>query len=154
MAPPKQVPDIKTLLRWRDEEGLTHQEMADRVYSEFGYTVTRGAISAEFSRQGYTTPAVRHTDTLPWRVEPRHLDHYDARMLRNLGRRRKGEPLTPGAESRLNSWLKWIEEHHCVVGYAPETPEGFWYVPPVGRDGKDGIPIRRGYLKPEDIIKG
>ena len=44
MAPPKYTPDANTLSRWRDE-GLTHQQMADRVFEETGHKVSRAAIT-------------------------------------------------------------------------------------------------------------
>ena len=123
--------------------GKTHQEIADEAYRRTGKKVTRGAITMAVRRAGLTDREVpRYRETLPWRVEARHAKHYAARMLRLLGRRLRDDDLTEAYARRLDSWLNQLESENLVVGYWPDTEEGFFYVDPRPGDGKDGIPIR------------
>ena len=84
------------------------------------------------------------TDEIPWRVKIEHLKEYPARMLRLLGRRRSGQPLTQTEDQGLDSWLKKLDDDHAVVGYDPDSIYGFYCIEKDDRtDGRDGIPIRR-----------
>ena len=143
MARPRKLPDMNTLIRWRDE-GLTQQQMADRVWMTTGEKVSRGSISAALVRAGKSSDKPRYKDTVPWKVQQQHLTEYPVRMLRLLGRRRAGLPLKPEEDQRLDNWLAVLKREKAVVGYDPDNPEqGFHYIDPKGSDGRDGIPIRR-----------
>lgn len=134
---------MATLLRWR-EQGLTHQQMAERIEKETGYPVSRSTVSAMFSRYGETTqPLHKYTEEVPWRVRQEHATHYAVRMLRLLGRKRAGEVLTPANEGRLNTWLRQLEDIGAVVVYVPDTDEGFFYV--AGEPDAPGLPIRKDW---------
>lgn len=125
--PARLLPD-KTTLRRLVDEGKTHNEIVDWVYENMGVRVQRSTVAAALSRAGLVTPANRYKDTLPWRVKQEHLTHYAPRMLRLLGRRRNGLPLTEEQNTRLDSWLDQLRQDHAVVVYIPQTDEGFHYV--------------------------
>jgi hypothetical protein len=69
-------------------------------------------------------------------------------MLRVLGRRRSGQPLTETENRRLDAWLKQLDDDHAVVGYDPESRFGFYYVEKNdSTDGLNGVPIRIQTIK-------
>jgi hypothetical protein len=73
-------------------------------------------------------------------VKIEHSKHYAARMLRLLGRRDAGERLSEHDGQRLEAWLDKLRTERCVVAYAPDTEEGFFYVEaPKGRQPR--VPI-------------
>jgi hypothetical protein len=142
------LPDNGTLRHWVKDDGLTHQQVADRIYTTTGVRVSRTTVSAALSRAGISKPTSRYRDELPWRVKIEHIKEYPARMLRLLGRRRAGLPLNPVEEDRLDAWLLKLEEDHAVIAYDPESPYGFYYIEKNDvTDGLDGIPIRRHAVK-------
>lgn len=132
-------------------EGLTQQEIADRLTQETGRKVTRSAVSVALHRAGATKEAPpRYRDTLPWRVRSEHLGAYPARMLRSLGRRRAGLAMKADDERRLDGWLTDVSYEDVVVAYSPKA--GFLYVPRDERDdGQDGIPIRPRLIHDDEL---
>ena len=140
MAAPRYLPDDKTLAEWA--KTMTHQQIADRVYRDTGYRVSRSSVSAALSRAGETSK-VRY-ETIPWRVRVRHNHEYPLVMLRLLARRNSGEELTDEQSKRLDSWLSRLERDKVVVAYAPDTEEGFFYVP---RERGD-----KNYVRKEPIV--
>lgn len=142
MARPRTIPPIGELIKM-SEDGHSHAEIAAIVSQHLGVPVARSTISAAFHRAGVSSNAQRYSQELPWRVRSQHLSQYPARMLRLLGRQRAGLELAPGDEKRLERWLAILDRDREVVGYDPNTIEGFWYVPRRGSEGRDGIPIRR-----------
>lgn len=142
MAPPTLVPNKTTLQRW-SKEGLTHQQMADRVYEESGERITRTAISAAMQRYGLSKPGHRYTDTIPWRCKVGHAKAYQLRMLRLLGRRREGGKINKKESGQLDSWLATLEEENAIVAYDPEDDRGFFYIDAEYKDHDEDIPIRR-----------
>lgn len=152
MAKPRKLPDNGTLLHWVEDEHLTHQQCADRIYAETGEHVARSAVSAALSRAGVARQKARYQDTLPWRVKVNHLKEYPARMLRLLGRRRAGSELSENESQRLDSWLRMLADENAVVGYDPDNAQqGFHYIDPQGDDGKDGIPIHRQKVRTQPL---
>ena len=142
MAPPKFTPDGNTLMRWKDE-GLTHQQMADRVFEQSGQRVTRAAITLEMMRNGLSKPRPRYKDTLPWRVDMDHIMSYPARMLRFLGKRRAGGELNAYDEQSLDAWLTNLTNDGLIVAYDPNDATGFHYVDKSFKDHEDpDLPIR------------
>lgn len=139
----KLLPDIQTLRHWIEDEGLTHQQVADRVFQQTGHAVSRSTVSAALHRAGLSANGARYREELPWRVKMEHIAEYPARMLRLLGRRRSGGELSEDENKRLDSWLSQLEAEHAVVGYDPNSKFGFYYIEKDDKtDGKDGIPIR------------
>jgi predicted metal-dependent hydrolase len=138
------LPDTNTLRRWVEDEGLTHQQIAERVFVETGNTVSRSTVSAALHRAGLTKPTSRYRDELPWTVAVQHITEYPARMLRLLGRQREGQPLSDTDQRRLANWLQKMEDEHAVVAYDPTSRYGFYYVEKDDTtDGLNGVPIRR-----------
>jgi len=140
MAPPVLVPDKTTLRRWK-REGLTQQEMVDRHFAETGIQVSRASIAAAMVRYGLAGTKPRYYGTIPWHVKGEHLTHYAVRMLRLLGRRKAGGDLNNLEALRLDSWLEMLDREHAVVGYDPDSEDGFYYIDAKYRDSKDA-PIR------------
>lgn len=144
MPAPRILPDNRTLRHWVEDEGLTHQQIADRVLATTGHSVSRSSVSAALSRAGISATQPRHKECLPWRVKIDHIREYPARMLRVLGRRRAGLPLSERENKRLDAWLQQLSDDHAVVGYDPDSKFGFYYIDKDDAvDGLDGIPIRR-----------
>lgn len=132
------LPDIQRLEELRSR-GLNYQEIADWIEKHQGVRVSRMSIASAFSRAGRSTPRPRYEKHLPFKVKAEHGQHYAAKMLRLMGRRDSGLPLTAEQEKRLDSWLNQLHATHSVVAYAPETEEGFHYVD--GDFNGDGIPL-------------
>lgn len=135
------IPGRDTLAHWVDE-GLTHQQMADRVFEQTGERVTRSAISMALRRHNLvTTDLPRYHEEIPWRVKVEHLRAYPVRMLRLLGRRNLTGELNPAEDERLENWLALLEKENAVVAYDPDSTTGFMYVPREDGDPLD-VPIR------------
>lgn len=129
------------LRRWL-EEGLTHQAMADRTFEVTGERVSRAAITMALQRYNLVDQQrPRYEHEVPWRVKVEHLRAYPVRMLRTLGRRNSGEPMSAEMSARLDGWLKQLEEANAVVGYDPDSDEGFHYIAREPGD-PEGVPIR------------
>jgi hypothetical protein len=148
MPAPRILPDNATLRRWVQDEGLTHEQVTQRVYEETGQKVARSTVAAALHRAGLTKPQARYEREIPWRVKPQHAASYPARMLRNLGRIRNKGSLPEAEQARFESWLAMIEEEQVVVAYDPDSEVGFFYVPAdQPTDFPEGTPIRPGVSK-------
>lgn len=124
------APDKNTLVRYADE-GLTQQQMADRWTTESGWNITRSAVAMALKREGVppVRPRPRYEEELPWEVAEEHQRKTDAQILRFWARRRHNLPLQPEQESKLENWLRQLDEADVVIIYDRETPEGFWWMP-------------------------
>lgn len=142
MAPPTLVPDKNTLIRWSNE-GLTHADMAERVYLETGNRVTRTAISAAMVRYGLSKNGNRYRDTIPWRVKVLHAKAYPVRMLRLLGRRLEDGELNEQENQALDRWLEQLAEARSIVAYDPDSDAGFFYIDKKHKDNRGVAPIRK-----------
>ena len=149
----KLLPPDSDLLRMV-EDGLTHEQIALECERITGHKVARSTVSAALSRAALTkTTGHRYLDTVPWRVRPEHASEYAARMLRLLGRRRNGFPMSDEDNQRLDSWLRHLETERVVVAYCPEHEDGFLYVDEEHRSGPNpDIPIRVRVLRLTDIV--
>lgn len=123
---------------------MTHAQIAEAIGREVGYPVSRSTISAALHRAGESATAKKYPEELPWTIHEQHQTHYAARMLRLLGRRRKGIRNTPEMDARLDSWLKQLTDHGAVVIYVPETEQGFFYI--LGDPDVEGVPVRSAPL--------
>lgn len=135
MPAERHMPDRETLTKWLLDEGLTRQQVVDRVYEQTGEKVGLTAVTMAARRYGIPRRSNRYEDLLPWRIRTEHANAKEAILLRSLGRRKAGLELRPEDERWLNGWLKELEVKKAVVAYFPETEEGFWYVPRVAEDG-------------------
>lgn len=141
---PAKVLPPTSRLRALVEQGLTHAEIAELVTRETGYPVSRSSVSAALFRAGETKRAKRYADEVPWIVKEEHQTHYAARMLRLLGRRRKGIANSAEQDQRLDAWLKQLHDSGSVVIYVPDTESGFFYVE--GSPDEPDIPIQKDFL--------
>jgi len=141
----KMVPDKNTFERYL-KAGLTQREMVEEIERTTGEVVTRSAVAQALSRYGLAEQAERYTKQIPWRVREEHINEYPARMLRLLGRRMAGKPLTDRENQRLDNWLAKLKQQQAVVGYDPTHPRGFAYIPRRLGDPRD-IPIHRQTVK-------
>lgn len=140
------LPPASELKRLRDR-GMSLRNIADHVYDTTGEKVTPAAISAALSRAGYAMDPPRYENLIPWRVQMRHQKHFMVRMLRLEGRRRKGLPLKPEDERRLDDFIEELNDNQAVVHYNPNYgTDGFYAVP--RREGIDTDLIR----VPEDQL--
>ena len=154
MAPPQIVPDKNTLQRWIDE-GLTHQQMADRVFELKGQRVTRNAISAAMARYGLSQDRSRYDEEIPWRVNMLHAKAFQLRMLRLLGRRRLGREMKTAEINQLNKWLQRLQIEKAIVAYDPSSDLGLVYISSKWKDhdGDPPIRIKEIHLDPEMNVR-
>lgn len=123
------------------DRGMTHAEIAAEVTRRTGYPVSRSSVSAALFRAGEASNAKKYPEELPWTIKEEHQTHYAARMLRLLGRRRKGVANSAESDQRLDSWLRQLEKAGAVVTYVPNTEDGFFYVQE--EPDVEGIPVVR-----------
>lgn len=138
MARPRLSPSPEELRRYK-ELGLTYQGIIDDWHGRTGYRMSRGTLANAMFRAGLTTKTERYRDTLPWTVLDKHTDNLPARMLRLLGRRRRGMAIKPEDESRLDGFLRRLAEDNAVVFYTKAS--GFLRV--------DRSTVPPEYLHPE-----
>lgn len=125
----RMVPD-KRRLEYYLAQGLTQQQIVDQWEKDSNVRVSRSSIAMAIGRYGLASakPRARYEDTLPWTVRTEHKNHYDARMLRLEGRRRRGGELSEADFRHLNEWKERLREAGAVVTYEPDTAQGFWWV--------------------------
>ena len=143
------LPDVGTLRHWVEDEGLSHKEIAQRVFDQTGHHVSRSTVSAALSRAGLTKEQERYEHEIPWRVNQEHLRAYPVRLLRLLGRRRVGLSLNSEEDKRLDNWLKMLDENNAVVAYDPTSEHGFVYTDRIDTDPTD-TPIRPQIVRIEN----
>jgi hypothetical protein len=137
------IVDEQEVVRWF-AEGKTYQEM-QRLYLEKYNIETVLSMWGNFRRRrGLSRRINRDDDLIPWNVKIEHRWDYAVAMLRDEARRRRGFELNTDRESRLNSWLRSLEERGVVVHYDPGTEKGFSFVP---RENGDDDVIRRPSVK-------
>jgi hypothetical protein len=86
---------------------------------------------------------MRHSDLIPWKLEPEHVYRPEARLLRLEGRRRAGHVLREDELKWLENWKAELAEAKAVIHYDKDTEEGFFWVtrsdPRVVTNGKDDL---------------
>lgn len=127
------------VVRWF-EEGKTYHWMVEEYKRKYNIETVPSLWGNFRRRRGLTRRINRDDELIPWHVKTEHRWAYPLAMLRVEGRRRGGYELRESDESRLNSFLKTLEEENVVVHYDPDTTEGFFYVP---REKTDTDIIRR-----------
>lgn len=113
--------------RWF-EEGLTYREMVERYQTQYNLQVAPTMFSNRRAARGWDRRIVRDVDLIPWRVMPQHISRHAVAMLRALGRKRAGYPLSEREERELASLLGRLREADAVIHYEPDTEDGFFYV--------------------------
>lgn len=138
--PARILPPVSRLRQLVDQ-GMTHQQIADLITRETGQPVGRSTVSAALHRAGESQLAKKYPEEIPWIVREEHQTHYAPRMLRLLGRRRKGIQNSAEMDARLDSWLRQLSDAGAVVVYDPDTEDGFFYIQ--GKPDENGIPVKR-----------
>ena len=142
------LPSIDTLLRWRDEEGLSQAQIAKRVneqnagaMGDLYRPVTRSAVSVALQRAGQTGHLrQRYAEEIPWSpIRPEHKNQYPHSMLRLWARSKIGEKLTERQQRNLDNFTARHKAAGTVVTYNPQGG-GFTAVP--ARPGIDEGLIR------------
>lgn len=142
------VPDQTTMRLWL-EQGLTHQQIADRWERETNVHVARSSITRAAIRYGLTTETMnRYQEYVPWKVRSPHAMAYPLRMLRLMGRKAQQGELSANDEKSLASWLRQLDEDQKIVAYDPEDPgQGVYYIDVQYKDHDGPAPIRRKTFK-------
>ena len=143
MARPRILPGNDTLQHWVQDEGLTHEQVAERVFETTGVKPARSTVSVALARAGMAGTHPRFRDEVPWRLTGADLKSYPVRMLRLLGHRRAGTVLNDEENRRLDSWLDKLDRENAVVAWDPDSTPAVFYIDKEEGDGLDGIPIRR-----------
>lgn len=140
----KILPDKQTLEHWINDEGLTHQQCADRIYEQTGEKVGRSAISVAVHRYGITKEGARYKEYIPWKVSMYHIRAYPLRMLRLMGRaaQRGPDALDARETKMLSNWLEKINEMNVIVAYDPDDDQGVHYIDAQYKDHDGPAPIR------------
>lgn len=130
------LPSDSTLVKWQ-EEGLTHQQIVDRIRERDGVTVGRSTVAVAFSRMGLTS-RVRYDDWLPWKhIKSIHNDVTEPQRLR-LGARLMygaGKHGSDGTQlETFTNWARRVRDAGTVIYYNPELPDGWGYCPPRPQD--------------------
>jgi len=136
MGRPRISPTPKELEKFLSE-GLTHEEIVEKVYEATGVRLQRTTISSAIVRAGLAAQT-KYEDEIPWVVKTEHQRDYPIKMLRCLARRRAGKSLTEDENYRLDSWLARMERDETVVVY--DSDRGFAYADRVEGDPED-LPI-------------
>lgn len=124
--------------------GYSYKEIQKITFAITGNYLALSSVGSALHRAGLTEKQDRYHDEVPWRVKPQHAAAYPVRMLRDLGRIRRGGELPEAEYERFRDWVQKVEEAQCVVAYDPDSETGFHYVPAGEGDWPDGIPIRPG----------
>jgi len=143
MARPRLVPSDSVLEQWYVEEGLTQQQIVQRIWEQDRVRVARSTVAVALHRAGLTD-RVRYEDMIPWRVRVEHSSHNLVNILRAAGREARGLELTPAARTQLESFRRRQEEEDCVIAYVPDTAQGWFLV------RRRPAPLDRGLIRDLD----
>lgn len=69
----------------------------------------------------------KHTDLLPWDVSEEHRGQREHEMLVLESRRRAGDDLGESDRSRLEEFLRFLQDEDRIVAYSPKS--GFHCLP-------------------------
>lgn len=126
MARPRVLPSNDTLAHWV-EDGLSIEEMRQRIKTETGQTVAASSISAAIGRAGLRQ-RVRYDDMIPWeRIAVEHNTHFALNQLRTAARIKRGLPVDDRTRARHERWLEELEEANAIVAYDYNSIDGFYY---------------------------
>lgn len=143
MPRPRLVPSDATLEKWYLEEGLTQQQIVDRIWDQDQVRVARSTVAAALHRAGLTE-RVRYDDVIPWRVKLEHCSHHLLNILRASAREVRGEEVSPAAKRQLDSFKRRQESEDCVIAYVPDTDQGWFLVK------RRPAPLDRGLIRDPD----
>ncbi|WP_327068714.1 hypothetical protein [Kitasatospora sp. NBC_01302] len=132
------VQDEQEAIRWL-REGKSYAWMVEKYLEKYNIQTTTSMWATFRHRKGLDLRITRDADLIPWEVKEEHRWQYPLVMLRFEARRRAGHELKEADLSRLTSWKAERESTGTVVYYAPQTEDGFFYVP---REASDTDLIR------------
>lgn len=121
------LPSDTTLQKWV-EEGLTHDQIADRIGEREGYRPGRSSVSAALSKAGFTN-RVRYDEFIPW--SPISIEHNGHKFLQNLrvgARIAAGLNVSKGARQRFENFASNLLSANAIVVYFYDTDKGFYAV--------------------------
>lgn len=129
------------LLKKLVAKGLEYEDIAEELRLRTGYATTAKNIGVYISRNRerlhIPRRVDRYDDLIPWQIHPRHVRHYDLRMLRLQARLDRGQPIEQEWAVRLERWKQRLAEQDGVVAYYWHTADGFYWVP--RRNGDLGL---------------
>lgn len=129
MSSTGRFPSDDELKAWVDD-GLSVEQIADRIHERTGTKLAPKAVKAFLSRAG-ANDEIRWKDHIPWSpIRPEHANGYPAVMLRYAARREHGLEMSDDANQRLDVWLAKLRENDVVVTYDYDSEDGFSYVRP------------------------
>lgn len=143
MPRPRLVPSDSILEKWYVEEGLTQQQIVDRIWEQDQVRVARSTVAAALHRAGLTE-RVRYDDVIPWRVKLEHCSNHLLNILRAGAREVRGEELSEAAKKQLESFKARQELEDCVIAYVPDTDQGWFLVK------RRPAPLDRGLIRDPD----
>lgn len=142
MPYPRTLPDDSLLLRERDFEGLTLEEIAAR------HNVTKAAVSKAFTKMGRPfggNAAMDFREIIPWSITRAHQSLDASVRLRSHIKVRSGLEVPESAQRRLENWWQRMRDEKTVLTYSQNEASPWHYVP---REVSDGDMIVRW---PEDM---
>lgn len=128
-------PEMSQIVR-----GRTDDQVVEYLKEHHSISVTRNAIVMWRKRRGEERVLPRYDDLLPWSVKVEHAYMYIPKLLRFEARKRRGLPLDPRDERRLQVFKDKLAAENAVVHYDADTEQGWWTVP--RREGIDTDIIR------------
>lgn len=138
MARERLLPPVSELEAWVNQ-GMTHDQIVEKIKREKHVDVTRSAVSVALSRAGRTTRTIEDK-AVPWVIRPEHSNKIDLHLLRVHKRITEGEQVRDSDRRRYESWKAKLDAEDAVVHYEPRSAAGFWWVP--RRPGIDNGLIR------------
>jgi DNA-binding transcriptional ArsR family regulator len=121
------MPSDSVLEHWVEEDGLTHEEIQQRIKEIYNEDVALSTVSGHLSRIGLTN-RVRY-DEIPWeRIALDHNHAYPLSMLRIAARINRGLDVRPVDQRRFDRWKTELLRKNLRVHYEYDSPEGFYYV--------------------------
>lgn len=141
--PASKIVDEQEVKRWF-AEGRTYAWMSEQYLTKYNIETVSSMWGNFRRRRGLDRRIERNDELIPWHVLPKHRWRYPVQMLRVEARRRAGFELREGELHKVESFLRFLDEHNAVVHYDPELDEGFVYVP---REDTDTDIIREPKLK-------
>jgi hypothetical protein len=142
MPYPRILPDDSLLLRERDFEGLTLEEIAAK------HNVSKAAVSKAFTRMGRpfgSHAAMDFKEIIPWSIQRPHQSLDASVRLRAHIKFRSGLEVPESAKRRLENWWLRMRDERTVLTYREDASPFWHYVP---RKASDGNMIVRW---PEDM---
>lgn len=155
MGRPRVMPTDDQLQRMVDDgmnvpditDALNNQRRAQaEAAGEDFQPISRSTVASAMRRAGIKNGRTRnrYDVEIPWTVPTRHSMAYPAMMLRLMGRRRVGAPMTTHEAELLDAWLAERRLTQTVVAF--NANYGFRYVRAHDGDAPNGVPIRPTWL--------